>query len=63
MNGTLPIDIDKYYVYKAQYPHLHHEMIHTEDWYLVMILIFGIFLFCTQIVIKVNNIWCEIVRN
>nr|DAX28377.1 MAG TPA: hypothetical protein [Caudoviricetes sp.] len=21
------------------------------------------FLFCTQIVIKVNNIWCEIVRN
>ena len=31
MNGTLPIDIDKYYVYKAQYPHLHHEMIHTED--------------------------------
>nr|DAE04322.1 MAG TPA: hypothetical protein [Myoviridae sp. ctFPV8] len=31
-------------------------MIHTEDWYLVMILIFGIFLFCTQIIIKVNNI-------
>ena len=45
MKGSLTTDIDIYYIYKAYAPHLHHEMIHTEDWYLVMILIFGIFCF------------------